>query len=838
MVHVSQFLLLGKYVIMVNTFGKAIIPENEAGRLRALHHYDLIDSPPEEAFNNIARIMAQVFGVPIALISLVDEQQVVFKANVGMPGVERTDRGVSLCSLAVLEPEPTVFEDALREPCLLANPLVTGDFGLQFYAGAPLITHDGYAIGTACVIDKQPRPFTEADRQLLVRFATLIMDEIERRLAFQRQREQEEQYKRIFLATSDAILIVDDEGRITEANPVACRLYGYAYDEFRQLNHTDLIHPDDQASGPAPSEGAPFEIDRTHRHKTGKPIQVTVKGQTFTYKGRPHRMLAITDITLRKETEAVLQRTQILLQTALSAGRVATWLWELPTNRIYADENLARLVSITNQRAAAGLSLDEFINAIHPNDRKRVQAQFQTAVDARQGFDTEYRIVLADGDIRWVIVRAQFADHSAQLPDLLLGVLVDITDRKLAELRYLESEEQLKLAIDAASLGTWDFNLITGRVQWSDTCKELFGLSPGAPVTADVLLDRVHPDDRERVREANAQALNPDGDGQHNLIFRTVDLEGHQRWVHAKGKTIRNEQGQLVRFTGIVFDVSEVKQSQEALRRSAEELEQRVAERTRALNEANQQLQKSNESLSEFAYVASHDLQEPLRKIQAFGDILLNGHSQNLDKEGLDILQRMQASAYRMSNLVRDLLTYSRLSTQTVRHEPVSLTEVMAGVVEDLELVIQDTDAILDVGELPILEGDPMQLRQLVQNLLSNALKFRRPAVTPCIQVQATRVDAADLPDSTTPVRRAPAYHRIRVTDNGIGFDNRYAERIFQVFQRLHGRSQYAGTGIGLAVCQKVVANHGGIIKATGQPGQGATFDIYLPVNDPLRPSI
>ncbi|CCH51517.1 PAS/PAC sensor signal transduction histidine kinase [Fibrisoma limi BUZ 3] len=821
---------------MLNTFGKAIIPENEAGRLRALHHYDLIDSLPEATFNNIAQIMAQVFGTPIALISLVDEQEVVFKANVGMPEVDRTDRGVSLCSLAVLDTEPTVFEDALREPCLLANPLVTGDFGLQFYAGAPLITHDGYTIGTACVIDKQPRAFTESDRQLLVRFATLIMDEIERRRKFQQQREQEEQYKRIFLATSDAILIVDHEGRLTEANPVACRLYGYTHEDFLQLGSTDLIHPDDRSSFRTittnPSNDTPFATESTHQHKSGRPIQVAVKGQTFTYRGRPHLMLAVKDVTLRKETEAVLQRTQILLQTALSAGRVATWLWELPTNQIYADENLADLFSIGEQRATAGLSLDEFISAIHPDDRERVQAQFRAAVDTRTGLDTEYRIVLANGDIRWVIVRAQFAGHSPQLPDLLLGVLVDITDRKLAELRYLESEEQLKLAIDAASLGTWDYDLVTGRVQWSDTCKALFGLPPGISVTADVLMGRVHPDDRERVSRANGQALNPAGDGQHDLIFRTVSMEGYQRWVHAKGKTMRNEQGQLIRFTGIVFDISEVKQSQEALRRSAEELEQRVTERTSALNEANQQLQKSNASLSEFAYVASHDLQEPLRKIQAFGDILLNGHGLNLNQEGLDMIQRMQASANRMSSLVRDLLMYSRLSTQTARREQVSLTDVLTDVIDDLELAIQDTGATIDVGELPVVEGDESQLRQLLQNLLSNALKFRRPDTPPYIHVRATRIAATDLPAFIVPVRPAAEYQYVQVTDNGIGFDNRYAERIFQVFQRLHGKSQYAGTGIGLAVCQKVVANHGGVIKAIAQPGQGATFEIYLPVAD------
>jgi GAF domain-containing protein len=166
---------------MNNTFGKTIIPENEGERVKALRSYEIMHTLPEGFFNNLARIVAKTFDTPIALVSLVDKEQVFFKANVGMPGTSYVDRGVSLCSLAILDNQPTIFEDASKEPCLLANPLVAGEFGLRFYAGAPIITNDGYNIGTVCVVDHHPRIFSKDDEELLTQFADAAMNAIEER---------------------------------------------------------------------------------------------------------------------------------------------------------------------------------------------------------------------------------------------------------------------------------------------------------------------------------------------------------------------------------------------------------------------------------------------------------------------------------------------------------------------------------------------------------------------------------------------------------------------------------------------------------------------------------
>ncbi|MBA3680143.1 MAG: GAF domain-containing protein [Bacteroidetes bacterium] len=166
---------------MTNTFNKPIIPENEADRLKALEYFDILNTLPDRYFSNLARIIAVTFDAPIALVSLVGSEDVIFKGNFGMPGVDKVDRGKSLCSLAVLDTEPTIFNDAIKEPCLLKNPLVVGEFGLRFYAGAPIITKEGFAIGTVCIVGKEPRDFSQNETDILKLFAENAMHEIEMR---------------------------------------------------------------------------------------------------------------------------------------------------------------------------------------------------------------------------------------------------------------------------------------------------------------------------------------------------------------------------------------------------------------------------------------------------------------------------------------------------------------------------------------------------------------------------------------------------------------------------------------------------------------------------------
>ncbi len=239
-----------------------------------------------------------------------------------------------------------------------------------------------------------------------------------------------------------------------------------------------------------------------------------------------------------------------------------------------------------------------------------------------------------------------------------------------------------------------------------------------------------------------------------------------------------------------------------------------------ALERRAAELARSNEELDQFASIASHDLQEPLRKVRTFTEQLSVTEAERLSERGRDYLVRANSAAERMQNLIEDLLRFSRVSTQGRPFVAVDLTATARSVVDDLESQIADTRAVIEVGDLPVVEADPLQMQQLLQNLVSNAIKFRRDGVTP-------EVDLGGSTDGTSAT--------VTVRDNGIGFDQRYAQRIFRIFERLHGRSEYPGTGIGLALCRKIADRHGGTIVAEGEPGVGAVFTVTLPVSQASR---
>lgn len=278
------------------------------------------------------------------------------------------------------------------------------------------------------------------------------------------------------------------------------------------------------------------------------------------------------------------------------------------------------------------------------------------------------------------------------------------------------------------------------------------------------------------------------------------------------------EDGQIVKWVGTFTDIAHQKQANEIL-------EQRVEERTHELQEMNNALEGSNYELQQFASVASHDLKEPLRKIQLFGTILRDRHL-HANPDAMQYMERIVSSSERMSRLISDLLKYSRLSADNT-FELVNLNGLIAEILSDLELSVRDADADIIVAQLPEVEAIPGQIRQALQNIISNALKFRRPEVKPKIQITASIVADKDF-DSEE--QASGKFCRIIVSDNGIGFDEKYLPKIFTLFQRLHSIDAYEGTGIGLSIAKKVIEKHQGIISAHSREDEGATFIMVLPL--------
>lgn len=294
------------------------------------------------------------------------------------------------------------------------------------------------------------------------------------------------------------------------------------------------------------------------------------------------------------------------------------------------------------------------------------------------------------------------------------------------------------------------------------------------------------------------------------ITHRILNSHGELRTQQWSNRAIFDDQDSCVEIQAVGRDITKLKQAEEVLKAYSAQLEVR------------------NRELQDFAYVASHDLQEPLRKIQTFGDRLKVKYGDVLNVQGRDYLERMHNAAKRMQTLIDDLLAISRVATQAQSFVKVNLATVATEVLCDLETRIESSGGSVDIGELPSLEADPTQMRQLLQNLIDNALKFSRPEESAAVKIRSQLVNQVE----ETPAGNISyqEFYQITVEDNGIGFEQKYLDKIFVPFQRLHSRSQYEGTGIGLAICRKIVDRHGGSITAKSSLGEGATFTVMLPV--------
>lgn len=382
--------------------------------------------------------------------------------------------------------------------------------------------------------------------------------------------------------------------------------------------------------------------------------------------------------------------------------------------------------------------------------------------------------------------------------------------------------EQVRLSKEAAELGTFDMDLEKGTMHWDDRCRTLFGISHHEKVTYEKdFVEGLHPDDRERIiKVIDNLFIKPISNRDYDVEYRTVGAEdGVVRWVRAKGKVYFNESDQPVRFIGSVLDITEKVTALQKIEALVEERTKELASANETLQQINKELQRSNSNLEEFAHAASHDLKEPVRKIYFFTNQLKHQLSAHLGETDLRSFYRIENATQRMGNLIDDLLLYSHVSHRPHETENVDLNQKVQAVLEDLELDIEEKKADIHVEKLPIVKGYRRQLQQLFQNLITNALKYSKRDVPPHITISASRV-----------TENKKAYHLITVKDNGIGFDPEYADKIFQMFTRLHGKREYSGTGVGLSIAKKVVENHYGFIKAKSQPGEGSMFEIYLPV--------
>jgi PAS domain S-box-containing protein len=602
------------------------------------------------------------------------------------------------------------------------------------------------------------------------------------------------------------------------------------------IDPESLLH-DSRAAGIAPASGADYD------YKTS----ITMYGRTWTIAFAPTPMFAAESQSGAAFSIGVLGVILALVLFALSRQQV------LAEQR--ARTNEARLQAIV-ESVPVGMVVSDaigrvsFANTAHRRlHGHRVSAQLRDIDLDTTAIEGDIRLMMSGGaeminralrgtPTLGVVLELHAEDGQRRTTlnsytpiyspegsvEMVVVAEVDITEQRRAEAALRERERELQTMVDAIPQLAWmadpDGSVIWFNRRWLDytgvVAGEMYGWS---------WLERVHPDDRGHVDELLRRTIEKGSEWEDTM--RIADRGGQYREFLARAVPIRDESGGVIRWFGTSTDITDELAARDAESRAErEQIARQAAEmREEQLRLHASELERSNRELQDFAYVASHDLQEPLRKISTFTDLVIEEYGGQLDDEASLYLKRVQRAALRMSRLIKDLLSFSRVTSRAKPFAKVDLNDVISEVISDLEVLIKDTGGEVAVESLPTIDADPVQMRQLFQNLIGNSLKFHRDGEAPNIAVRD--------------ISEAPSHAAVEISDNGIGFDEKYLDRIFTPFQRLHGANEYGGTGIGLAICRRIVERHQGRITARSQVGVGSTFIVELPVvNRSSEPSI
>jgi PAS domain S-box-containing protein len=646
----------------------------------------------------------------------------------------------------------------------------------------------------------------------------------------------------IYSAANDGIGIADFHGRLLEVNDAFVRLMGYtreeligkmSYRDFTPESFTDVTN---QAIRQAKDTQQPVEYEKEFLRKDGSQFIASVT--VFPIKSRDGKASAlaaiIRDITERKLTEKRLREAEDRWQIALRINDDGIWDWDIRNKRNFYSPRWREMFGF-DESEDIGITPRNSAEFFHPDDRHLARKLNEAIVNGEEPqFDIEFRHICKDGAYRWVRCRGEvIVNKETGHVQRVIGLNTDIELRKRSKLEREAISAIMRGVTETSNLDEL-LSLIhesIAKVIYAENCfvalfdksSKLFKMQffvdnfDEPPPPADLTGTRTQYVfrtekplflDTDRTKQLEAE-------GEFRLVGTQPNF-----WLGTPLKTPNEVIGVLVvqsyderySYTQRDLDFLSSIAGQVALA-----IERKIAEEQ--LQVFNEKLQRSNRELQDFAYVASHDLQEPLRKVQTFADRLKTKYAASLDDNGLDYLERMRNAASRMQTLIQDLLSFSRVTTKAQPFVPVDLEQITREVMSDLEVKIEETGAVIETCGLPRIDADPLQMRQLMQNLVTNALKFRRSDVAPLIKISATNGQSND---------HGPLY-TITVEDNGIGFDEKYLDKIFTVFQRLHGRAEYEGSGIGLAVCRKIVERHYGSITAESKPGFGSKFIFRLP---------
>ncbi len=543
------------------------------------------------------------------------------------------------------------------------------------------------------------------------------------------------------------------------------------------------------------------------------------RGKVF-YKsdGKPSKMIGtIRDITAEKNHQQVLEESELRFRNLIMQSPVAKAILKGEEHVIeMANDAILHDIWKKEEKEVIGRKILE----VFPELKQQKYAQLLNDVykSGKKHSEKESLIILGGNDSRFFYLDFELAPVMKE-NDKVAGIkitAVDVTEKVEARKKIEESEKRFRSLAESLPQLVWETDEKGNPLYASGKWKEYTGVNPDG---AEAWMSVIHPEDFEENSRLWLHSLQTGDLYKGNVRLKGKD--GTYRWHRVIGEPVYDKDGLIVKWVGAFTDIhTEMAFTQE--------LERQVNERTKELASSNIELAKMNKELQSFAYISSHDLQEPLRKIQTFSSQLMEREFQSLTESGRDKFLRIQNAANRMQTLIDDLLTYSRTNTQDRKFEETDLNKIVNEVKEDLKEELQHKQATIEVGKMSKVKIIPFQFRQLLFNLINNSLKFEHPDRFPVIKIESRIAKGSAF--NVLNLDKELLYCHINLSDNGIGFEQQYSERIFELFQRLHGKNEYNGTGIGLSIVKRIVDNHNGIITATGYPDNGAAFDIYIPV--------
>ena len=494
-----------------------------------------------------------------------------------------------------------------------------------------------------------------------------------------------------------------------------------------------------------------------------------------------------------------LEESEDQLRFAIEAAELATFDYNPLTDKFVANSRLREWFGLP---FGEEIELPVAIGSIVPGDRERVSNAIRRVLEYESGgyYDIKYTVVSGDtGQERIVRAKGRAYFNEEKIAYRFNGTLQDITEQEIASIKLAQAEQTARLAIESAALGTYSLNLQTGELITSPRYNAIFASSMA--VERQAVLAMVHPDDMPIRDKANEESLKT---GVVDYSIRFYWPDGSLHWMKVNGRVLFDEQGKPYKRVGVVQDITEQKEF-------AELLTQQVYERTL-------ELQRSNEDLMQFAHVITHDLKEPVRKVRVYSSRMQEELDEVFSAKGRLFLDKIRHATDRMVAMIEGVLHYSKVNVLDDAIEPVNLGEVVYSIRADLEIPIQQRNARIELSGAPVIHGIPILLYQLFYNLINNSLKFSRKEAAPVIAISGDII-----------AERGRSFVRIVLSDNGIGFDQQFAAAIFHPFTRLNRKDEYEGTGLGLALCKKIVERHRGSISVMGTPGEGASFTILLP---------